>query len=128
MRDPRVEALARILVRYSTRVGEGDTCVIEGTSPAEPLVAAVYEQVLQAGGHPVLAMSFDGQPAAYFRNASDAQLDWVSPLSRWAAEESDVMIALMADANSRALSQADPKKQARSQKARKGIMETAMRR
>ena len=34
----------------------------------------------------------------------------------------------MADANSRALSQADPKKQARSQKARKGLMDTSMKR
>src|SRR3712207_9571403 len=34
----------------------------------------------------------------------------------------------MADVNSRELSNADPKKQARAQKARKGLMETSMRR
>ena len=89
MRDPRVSNLAQILVRYSTKVSEGDTCVIEGPTAAEPLIAAVYEEVLAAGGHPIVAMAFEGQPAVYFRNASDAQLEWVSPLSDWAAEEAD---------------------------------------
>ena len=128
MRDPRVDALARILVRYSTRVEEGDTCVIEGSSPAEPLVAAVYEQVLEAGGHPVLAMSFDGQPAAYFRNASDAQLDWVSPLSRWAAEESDCRIAIGAETNTRQLSGVAPERQTRRQAATRELMRRTMER
>ena len=52
MRDPRVDNLARILVGYSTEVKEGDTCVIEGPTAGEPLIAAVYEEVLAAGGQP----------------------------------------------------------------------------
>jgi leucyl aminopeptidase (aminopeptidase T) len=43
MRDVRAEALAQILVQYSTRVGKGDVCVIQSTSAAEVLVQAVYE-------------------------------------------------------------------------------------
>jgi aminopeptidase len=128
VRDPRVDALARILVRYSTRVGEGDTCVIEGSSAAEPLVAAVYEQVLEAGGHPVLAMSFDGQPATYFRLASDAQLEWVSPLSRWAAEEADCRIAIGAEQNTRQLSAVPPERQTKRQSATKELMLKTMQR
>ncbi len=50
------------------------------------------------------------------------------PTAQWAAENADVRIAIMADANSRELSRADPKKQARAQKARKPLMETSMRR
>jgi aminopeptidase len=128
MRDPRVDALARILVRYSTRVGEGDTCLIEGSSAAEPLVAAVYEQVLEAGGHPVLAMSFDGQPATYFRSASDAQLEWISPLSRWAADEADCRIAIGAEQNTRQLSGVPPERQTKRQAATKELMLKAMQR
>ena len=52
MRDPRVDNLARILVRYSTEVKEGETCVIEGPTAAEPLIAAVYEEVLRRGRPP----------------------------------------------------------------------------
>ncbi len=128
MRDSRVDALARILVRYSTRVAEGETCVIEGPSAAEPLVAAVYEEVLRAGGHPVLAMSFEGQPAAYYRHASDAELDWVSPLSKWAAEESDCRIAIGADTNTRQLSGVPPERQTRRQAATKDLMLKTMKR
>ena len=52
MRDHRADALAQILVRYSTRVGKGDVCVIQSTTAAEVLVQAVYEEVLRAGGLP----------------------------------------------------------------------------
>ena len=128
MRDQQAEALAQILVRYSTKVAKGDVCVIQGTTTAEPLVQAVYEEVLRAGGLPILNISPEEGAAAFYRLASDEQLDWVPPTSEWTAENADVRIALMAEANSRALSQADPKKQARSQRARKGLMETSMRR
>ena len=43
MRDQRADALAQILVRYSTGVKKGDVCVIQSTTTAEPLVQAVYE-------------------------------------------------------------------------------------
>ena len=79
MNDPRVLNLAKILVRYSTQVGEGDTCLIEGPTAAEPLIAAVYDEVFKAGGQPVLAMAFDSQPESFYRLASDAQLEWISP-------------------------------------------------
>jgi aminopeptidase len=128
VRDQRAEALAQILVRYSTKVQKGDVCVIQSTTTGEPLVQAVYEEVLRAGGLPIFNLSPEGAAAAFFRLASDEQLDWVAPTSEWTTEHADVRIVLMADANVSALSQADPKKQARAQKARKHLMETSMRR
>ena len=74
MRDPRITALAQILVRHSTKVGDGDVCTIEGESAAEPLLQAVYEEVLRAGGNPIVNMALEGQSAAYFEHASDTQL------------------------------------------------------
>ena len=128
MRDQRADALAQILVRYSTKVKKGDVCVIQGSSTAEPLVQAVYEEVLRAGGLPVMQLTTEEAAAAYYELASDEQLDWVPPTAEWAAESADVRIAIMAEANTRALSGADPKKQARAQTARKPLMETSMRR
>jgi aminopeptidase len=128
MRDSRAEALAQILVRYSTRVGEGDVCVIQSTTPAEVLVQAVYEEVLRAGGLPILQVSTEGAQAAFFDLASDTQLDWIPPTSEWIAENADVRIGIMADVNARELSSTDPKKQARVSKARQGLMEATMRR
>jgi len=128
VRDQRAERLAQILVRYSTRVGKGDTCVIQSTTNAEPLVQAVYEEVLRAGGLPIMALTPEAAAPALYELASDDQLDWVAPPSMWAAEHADVRIAVMADANTHELSQADPRKQARVQKARKPMLETVMRR
>ena len=128
MRDQRAEALAAILVRYSTRVEAGDVCVIQSSTAAEPLVQAVYEEVLRAGGLPVLSLTTAGASAALYDLASDDQLDWVAPPARWAAEEADVRIAIMADQNPRELSQIDPARQQRTSRARKPLMETVMRR
>ena len=128
MRDPRLSNLAKILVNYSTKVGEGDTCVIEGSAAGEPLIAAVYSEVIAAGGHPIVSMGFEGQQAAYYGGASDAQLEWVSPLSEWAAEKADCRIAVGADTNTRALSGVDPARQTKRQAATRHLMETSMRR
>ncbi len=128
MRDSRAEALAQILVRYSTRVQQGDVCVIQSATAAEVLVQAVYEEVLRAGGLPIMQLTTDGAQAAFFDLAGEDQLDWVPPTSEWTAENADVRIAIMADVNARELSRSDPRKQARVQKARQGLMETSMKR
>jgi aminopeptidase len=128
VRDSRAEALAQILVQYSTRVGKGDVCVIQGTTAAEVLVQAVYEEVLRAGGLPITQMTPDGAQAAFFDLAGDEQLDWIPPTSQWVADNADARIAIMADVNSRELSRTDPKKQARVSRARQPLMETSMRR
>jgi aminopeptidase len=128
MRDPRVTALAQILVRHSTRVGEGDLCTIEGESAAEPLLQAIYEEVLRAGGNPIVQMAMEGQSAAYFEHASDRQLEWISPVAEWAVENADVRIAVMASRNTKALSQVPPERQAKRQAATQQLMKRAMER
>jgi aminopeptidase len=128
MRDPRVTALAQILVRHSTRVQEGDVCTIEGESGAEPLLRAVYEEVLRAGGNPIVNMALEDQSVAYFEHASDAQLEWVSPVAEWTTENADARIAVMASQNTRALSQVPPDRQAKRQAATQKLMARLMER
>lgn len=128
MRDQRVEALARVLVRYSTEVKPGDVCVIQASTAAEPLVLAIFEEVLRAGGHPVVQLSPEEAPALFYELANDEQLDFVPPPARWAAEEADVRFAILAEHNTRALTQVDPARQARAQKARRALLDTQMRR
>ena len=57
MRDQRVENLAKILVRYSTKVEKGESVVIGGASSAEPLLLAIYEETLRAGANPIVQMA-----------------------------------------------------------------------
>jgi aminopeptidase len=128
MRDRRITNLARILVGYSTAVKEGDSVTIDGESPAEPLLAAIYEEVLKAGGHPILQMSLEGQDATYYELATDRQLDWISPVSRWTAEEADVRISVGASTNPRALSGVPPERQQRRSHATGELMAKVMER
>jgi aminopeptidase len=128
MRDQRADALARILVRYSAAVQEGDVCVIQGETAAEPLALAVYEEVVKAGAYPIVELLMEGQAPAFFKHANEAQLDWVSPTAHWVAENANARIRLMADQNTRALSGVDAERQTRRQTASKPLMETMMKR
>jgi aminopeptidase len=128
MKDPRALRLARILVGYSTKVKEGEVVAIDGESAAEPLLTAVYEEVLKAGAHPILTMSAEGQSAIYYKHASDHQLEWVSPVAEWLVDHSDVRISVGASTNTRELSAVPPERQTKRQAAMGDLMAKAMER
>jgi aminopeptidase len=73
-------------------------------------------------------MSLEGQAATFFRSASDTQLDWVSPLANWAAEEADCRIAIGAETNTRELSGVAPERQTKRRAATRHLMEKTMKR
>ena len=52
MRDPRIDKLARTLVRFSTQVRDGDNVLIQATDADRELVKALIEEVYRAGGKP----------------------------------------------------------------------------
>ncbi len=128
MRDPRVDGLAKILVGYSTKVKEGEVVAIDGETAAAPLLLAVYEEVLKAGAHAILNVALEGQIAAYFKRASDDQLQWISPFAEWMVDNADVRIAVGASTNTRELSGVAPEKQTLRQSATGELMQRAMKR
>jgi aminopeptidase len=128
MRDPRVDGLAKILVGYSTQVKEGEVVAIDGETAAAPLLLAVYEEVLKAGAHAILNVALEGQIAAYFKHASDTQLEWISPFAEWMVDNADVRIAVGASTNTRELSGVAPEKQTLRQSATGELMQRAMKR
>jgi aminopeptidase len=124
--DQRALRLAQVIVRHSTEVKAGDLCAIEGESTAEEVIQAIYEEVLRAGANPVVMMSPERAQAAFFELASDAQLEHVSPVSRQLIEQADVRIRVLAAANPRELSEVDPQRQVRRQRASVELMERMM--
>ncbi|HEC34144.1 MAG TPA: aminopeptidase [Chloroflexi bacterium] len=128
MADQRVERLASVLVRYSTHVQPGDLVMVSGMPEAAPLILAVYEEVLKAGGHPHLRIGLSGAEEAFYRLASDEQLEFVSPLQELIVERFDVTIGIRSDHNTRELSGVDPARQRRRSKAMTPIMKTYMQR
>ena len=128
MTDPRIETWARALVGYSAPVRSGQTVGITGGVAAEPLLRAVYREVLRLGAHPVLVPSFPELRADLLAMGADEQLGFVSPIERFLREGVDVIVTVMAETNTKALSGVDPSRSILWQRARTDLMRTSMRR
>jgi aminopeptidase len=123
MRDARVEKLADILVDYSVAVKKGDLLRIVGSSVAEPLILAIYQRCLERGAHASTRITLPGMETMYYRYATDEQLDFIWPPDRWLQENLDASFHILASTNTRALSGADPDKQARRERAVKELQD-----
>src|SRR4030042_349763 len=128
MADPRVEKLAQVLVEYSVAVRQGDRVLIEGSSAAEPLLKAVYVKTLQAGGHPLMNVSFPGMEELLFRHASDTQLQHVPEPRKLIVQTYDVRISIGGEENTRSLTEVDPGQMVLREKAHTELMKTFLRR
>ena len=124
MMDPRIEKLADVLVNYSTRVKKGDIVLIGGSTIGEALVTAVYRKVIEAGGHPNVALRPDECAEIKLRDASDEQLLFADPIDQFAIENADVRIAYWGSSNTKALTKCDPAKQGKVSQGRKKFMDT----
>jgi aminopeptidase len=92
---------ASVLVHYSTNVQPGDKVLITGGVAAEPLLRAVYREVIAAGGFPTLLPTFPEWPGDLLRLGNDDQLSYISPIDRFGRIEADVMIRIAAETNAR---------------------------
>ena len=63
---------------------------------------AIYREVIKAGGFPVVLPAFSGLGADLLKMGTDDQLSYISPVERFMREQADVMIAIMADTNTKA--------------------------
>src|SRR4051812_10011401 len=128
MRDPRLEKLADVLVNYSVGVKKDQLVRISAPPVAQPLVVAIYRKVLAAGGHPMVRMSPEELEEVFLKNAGDAQLRYLNPVTRFEYERIDCSIGIWGEENTKALSNVDPKKTGTWQAARKPLMEIFMKR
>src|SRR5437764_11176522 len=94
--DPRVKAMAEVLVKYSVDVKPGEWAVINIGVPGLPLADACTECVLEVGGHPTVLLGSSSVHETMLRKASDEQLSFVPPLAKLVIEQADVMITLLA--------------------------------
>ncbi len=117
MPDPRVIRLAQVMVQYSLELKPGDQVVLRSSPLAEELNLAVYEEAVRAGAHVFLQLRQPGADEIFFQHASEAQLDYVSPIRRLIAETFNASLYIEAEHNTRELSGVDPSRQARVGKA-----------
>jgi aminopeptidase len=122
MRDQRLDKLADVLVRYSARVKPGDLVEIRAEPQAMPAVAAIYEAVVKAGGHPFFTARASELEEILVEHGTPEQLSYVSPIDIHRVKTMDVHIGLWADTNTKAMSRVAPERLARRSTARKPYM------
>jgi aminopeptidase len=124
MPDPRITKLAKILVHYSLEIQPGQQFSIETHPWAEELTLAVYEQAIKAGAYAIILPSTPGAREIFFKYASDAQLDYVSPVSKMVTETFDASLDIWTTHNTRSLAGIDPSRMARASRARAPMVKT----
>jgi aminopeptidase len=128
MSDPRTERLATVLVQYSAHIQPGDRVAIESEIGALPLVQALFERILQAGGHPYLLLSPAGMitrtgfDPSFLKLANGAQLDAVPEFHRLVYETFESRIRIYSGSNTRQLTHADEARSARRGRAMQGLL------
>jgi len=111
LRDERMEKLARVLVDFSVKAGEGEQAIISGGAGAEPLIKAVYARLLQNGAIPIPQIQLPGMQGLFFEHAQDSHYQKTPPIVRNMYEQADAFISIMAPHNTRALAGVDPVRQ-----------------
>lgn len=112
MRDPRVEAMATILVDYSVEVKPGDLVLLSGPTLGAPLIEAVFRQVVDRGAHPTVQVALPGLEEYFMRQASEEQLTFISPVLDLITEKYDKFINILGEANTRSMTNVAPQRQA----------------
>jgi len=134
MVDPRLDRLAEILVRYSANVKTGDLVGITGlpfSAEALPLMEVVVREVLRAGGHPLPHLQnrfIEGFNRIFYKEGSDAQLQYVEPWAEQMIRSLDCDIKIKAATNTRGLSTVDSSRIAIHNRSRADLFNLYLRR
>ena len=112
---------AKTLVEYSVKVKKDDIVVIRAEAQAQPLVLAIYEQVLKKGAYPITRISVEGLNESYYRLASDEQFEYVDPFTKMEYEKADKFVSIGAPYNTKSLASTPPDKLAKRSKATKDL-------
>jgi len=119
MNDPRIRNLAKVLVRYSIRARKSETVGVSGDVPVEPLIIAVYEELLRVGAFPVVRMSPAGLSELFLKYRMPHHFTTLIPYERAYARCVDATISIYAQTNTHALSNTGPRRQVQLLQTRK---------
>lgn len=119
--DERTKKLAKLVVNYSVFVKPNENVIISGSTEAEPFIVALYEEVLKAGGHPIMRVSIPGLDPIYFKYAQEHHLKRFPEYLDYMVKGAHKYIGIHASGNTRELSATDPKKIAEREKIMRPI-------
>lgn len=126
--DPRISKLADMLVNYSVGVKPGQKVFFRGSTLSTPLMQAIYRKVIAAGAFPFPLITLPEMDEILYQAGTQDQLEWIPEPYRILLETYDVQISIIADANTRSLTNIDPSRQVLRARAFEPLMKTSMQR
>jgi len=105
---------AKLLVNYSLKLQKGERLLIVSSYLAEPLIREVYREAVKAGALVETRIALSGLDKIWYDNASEEQLKYVSPLTKYVYENYEALLHIEALFNVKELQNvpADKKQQA----------------
>jgi aminopeptidase len=128
MRDPRLNKLADVIVRYSVAIRKDDVVSIDAEAAAMPFIEALAEAIVRAGGHFTWTARSEALTEILLTHGSEEQLRHLSPLAMHRIETVDARIGLWAALNTKYLSRIDPRRSALHDAAGRPIFQRFMER
>ena len=128
MKDKRLEKLSDILIHHSLKLKKKDLFVIEGSYRSSPLIKEVYQRALEVGANPYVRIGVEGLSEIFFKKASDSQLKFLSPISKFEIKNIDAKLGIICPENTRNMTNINPKKQAICSKAQQEIFDIFLKR
>lgn len=108
-----MEKLAILATDYCAPVSEGKKIGIVGNVVVTPLIQQLYKHILLKGGYPTLFLrpkDIDGLEELLFTYGTEKQITFVSPFTRFFYSEIDTVIQVVAETNTKRLSNIPPKR------------------
>ncbi len=96
MVDERISKLAGILVNYSVKVEKKDVVQVNFDIEAKDLALEVYKEIIKKGAYAKLNVSIPGFDYAFYKHASDEQLDHLPKLFMFESKMVDATIVIRA--------------------------------
>ena len=123
-----IKKYAKVLVEYSLELKKGDRLLINSTYLAEELMKEVYAQALAAGAYPEFKVSLNGTEKIFYDSASDSQLEYISPLSKYVYENYSAALNILAPFNVKELQNTPAEKKQKCVAARAQLNKVFMKR
>jgi aminopeptidase len=108
--DLRTQKLAKLLVKYSIFAKKDENIIIAGSTEAEPLLLALYKEVILAGAHPVFRVSPQNTSYFFYKHAKPNQINKYPGIFEDTINKCHKYIGVSSESNTRELTNCDPKK------------------
>ncbi|WP_409251670.1 aminopeptidase [Bacillus sp. SCS-153A] len=99
MKDPRIEKLARNLIRYSVQLQKGEKVLIENFGLQRELVTALVKEAYEAGGYPFVSLKDHVVDRSLLMGAQEEQYEMMAEFEANVMDKMDAYIGLRSGDN-----------------------------